>query len=435
MNCYRLDLSNSVSGLPEGWIFNGFNNPGAPSITVKRDDEGPYLSLSGGGDPWGSAYISTRIALEPGAYRYETRFSLSADVNPQRNLLFQCRGDFHDGIFKFYRLEGGMAEGRDTLCISGEKGEAELRIYYRFNSAGEVKLRSLNLSPAETPKPRWARFACTSGELDRTRMAAVAAQAAADKADLLLYPEHVSQKSGDASEGDALLDLLGELAAKYGIYTAASVLVTDRADGRKYNRGVLYDRRGALAGIYDKVHPYSPEVTDHNVTPGTKTETFKTDFGRLGMIICYDSWFTDVTELLALKGAELILFPAAGYYRSLIPARAADNQVRFVISVLNKSNGCGIFDTMGRDVQNPEKDPTVRKPGGSSGDTFRDVRTFDTEGIGVLCASLDLNCSPSPHYNGGRMNEAPGGKRNRSEQVLYLDDPIKKEKERWWEID
>jgi hypothetical protein len=33
------------------------------------------------------------------------------------------------------------------------------------------------------------------------------------------------------------------------------------------------------------------------------------------------------------------------------------------------------------------------------------------------------------------MNEAPGGKRNRAEQVLYLDDLIKKEKERWWEID
>jgi predicted amidohydrolase len=427
---YKLDLSNPVSGLPEGWIFNGFDNPGAPAITVKRDEEGPYLSLSGGGDPWGSAYISTRISLEPGTYRYEARFSLSADVNPQRNLLFQCRGDSHDGIFKFYRLGEGLAEGRDTLRISGEKEEAELRIYYRFNPAGEVRLRSLSLSPAEAPKPRWLRFACTAGSMDRAQMPALAARAAADGADLFLYPEHVSQKSGDASQGDALMEFLGELAAKYGIYTAASVLVTDKAGGRKYNRGVLYDRRGALTGTYDKIHPYSPEAIDRNIIPGTKTDIFKTDFGRLGMIICYDSWFTDVTELLALKGAELILFPAAGYYRSLIPARAADNRVRFVISVLAK-NGCGIFDTLGRDVQDPEKDLSV----GASGDTFRDVRTFDEGGIGMLCASLDLNCSPSPHYNGGRMNEAPGGKRNRAEQVLYLEDLIKKEKERWWELD
>jgi predicted amidohydrolase len=213
------------------------------------------------------------------------------------------------------------------------------------------------------------------------------------------------------------------------MYTAASILVIDKKDGRRYNRGVLYDRQGSLVGEYDKIHPYSPEITERNVSPGSKTNIFKTDFGKVGIIICYDSWFTDVTELLALKGAEVILFPAAGYYRSLIPARAADNRVRFVISVLGKSYG--IFDTAGRDVEAPTKDPSV----GASGDTFKDVRTFTVDGIGMLCASLDLNCSISPHYNGGKMMEAPGGKRNRTEQVLYLDDMIKKEKERWWEED
>jgi predicted amidohydrolase len=149
------------------------------------------------------------------------------------------------------------------------------------------------------------------------------------------------------------------------------------------------------------------------------------------MIICYDSWFTDVTALLALKGAELILFPVAGYYRSLIPARAADNRVRFVISVSYKEDRCGIFDTAGRDVEDPGKDPTVRIRAGA--ETFKDVRTFDVDGVKLLCASLDLNCSISPHYNGGRMREAPGGKRCRDGQVLYLEDMIKAEKERWWE--
>jgi len=52
--------------------------------------------------------------------------------------------------------------------------------------------------------------------------------------------------------------------------------------------------------------------------------------------------------------------------------------------------------------------------------------------MGLLCASLDLNCNISPHYNGGTMRESPGGKRNRDDQLLYLDDLIKKEKERWW---
>ena len=433
MNEYNLDLSSNVSGaLPEGWTLNDFGKEGsypqkqAPRIGLESDAEGPYLCLRGSGDPLGISYISTIIKLKPGAYSFRARFSHSPDVNPQRNLLFQCRGKTHDGIFNFYRLDDETAEGRDTVIIKGKNNEVELRIYYRFNCRGEVKLRSLSLSPAEKVKPRWARFACTSGWMNRKQMIAAAGQAADDAADLLLYPETVTQKKGNASNGSAILKLLSSLAAKHKMYTAASVWIIDEDDGRKYNRGVLYDRQGKLCGEYDKIHPYSPEVTDYNVSPGAKTDIFETDFGKVGMIICYDSWFTDITALLALKGAEVILFPVAGYYRSIIPARAADNGVRFVISVLEDSYG--IFDTAGRDVADPDKDPTVR----TSGKTFKDVRAFDAGGIHMLCASLDLNCNISPHYNGGKMKESPGGKRNRDEQVLYLEDMIKAEKERWW---
>jgi predicted amidohydrolase len=211
------------------------------------------------------------------------------------------------------------------------------------------------------------------------------------------------------------MNLMAQLAAQHHIYVGASVYVVDKNDGRKYNRGALYDRSGQLMGVYDKIHPYSPEATDLGVTPGVKTDIFETDFGKVGMIICYDSWFTDVTQLLALKGAEVILFPVAGYYRSLFHARAADNQVRFVISVLEHPDKYGIFDTAGRDIQNPGKDPSVRT---APRTTFKDVRTFEVNGIGMLCGSLDLNCNISPHYNGGTMLEAPGGKRNRNDQML-----------------
>ena len=147
------------------------------------------------------------------------------------------------------------------------------------------------------------------------------------------------------------------------------------------------------------------------------------------MVICADAWFTDVTQLFALKGAEVILYPVAGYYRSLIPARCADNRVGFVISVIDKRFGYGIFDTAGRDVQAPDKDPTVFT---SSAQSFKDIRTFEVNGVGLLVGSLDLNCKISPHDWGGTMVDAPGGKRNRDDQVIYLDDMIKQEKERWW---
>ncbi|MDR1129504.1 MAG: carbon-nitrogen hydrolase family protein [Prevotellaceae bacterium] len=426
---WQSDFTKGETGaIPESWSLTTFSQDNSPRFELQKDGEGAYLLLAGNGDSVAVAYLSTRTRLKPGTYAYKALFSISGDVNPQRNLLFQCLASSHDGIFKFYRLDNGLVEGRGAIEVrGGESRDVELRIYYRFNARGEVKLRSLSLTPAEPVKPRWARFACTQGNLNMGQIAAVAEQAARDSVDLLLYPEHVAQKSGDASLGDTLMEMLSGLAAKHRMYVAASILATDKTDGRKYNRGVLYDRQGILVGVYDKIHPYSPEVNEKGVAPGTKTDIFKTDFGKVGLMICYDSWFTDVTELLALKGAEVILFPVAGYYRSIIPARASDNGVRFVISVLGKSYG--IFDTAGRDVQNPDGDSSV----GTGGNTFKDVRTFDVDGIGMLAASLDLNCNISPHYNGGKMLEAPGGKRNRADQILYLEDMIKQEKERWWE--
>ena len=429
---FRSDFTKGGAGeLPDGWSLTVFQQERAPNFSVKEDATGRYLSLSGGGDPAAVAYISTRTQLAPGTYQYKVVFSISDDVNPQRNLLFQCRTRTLDGIFKFYRLANGMVEGRETIVVSGNQpGNAELRIYYRFHGGGEVKIREISLTPVEPVQPRWARLACTEGQMNFDQMKAVAEQAAKDKADLLLFPEMVSQKgTQDAAQGDEVLDLMSKLAAQHRIYVAASVYVIDKTDGKTYNRGVIYDRNGKLLGIYDKLHLYSPEANTSGITPGSTTDIFETDFGKIAMIICYDSWFTDATQLFALKGAEVILFPVAGYYRSIIHARAADNQVRFLISVLDKSMGYGIFDTAGRDIQNPDKDPTVRT---SSATSFKDVRTFDVNGIGLLCGSLDLNCNISPHYNGGTMLEAPGGKRNRDEQVLYLDDLIKKEKERWW---
>jgi len=426
---FHSDFTKGKTGdLPDGWKLTAYWPERAPHFSLKGEGADRYLSLTGCGDPTAVAYISTKVSLAPGTYQYKALFSISDDVNPQRNLLFQCKTRTHDGIFKFYRLSDGLVEGKETIVVTGNQpSEAEIRIYYRFHSAGEVKLREISITPTEPVQPRWVRFACTKGKIrNYDHMRLVAEQAATDNADLLLFSEAVTQPDYDASQGDTILNLLSELAASHRMFVAASVWIIDKTDGRKYNRGALYDRNGKLAGTYDKIHPYSPEVNEGGITPGSKTEVFDTELGRIGMIICYDSWFTDVTQLMALKGAEVILFPVAGCYRSLLHARAADNQVRFVCSVWNDY---GIFDTAGRDVQQPDKDPSVNTSGQP---TFKNVRTFEVNDIGLLCASLDLNCSISPHYNGGTMREAPGGKRNRDEQLLYLDDLIKKEKERWW---
>ena len=426
---FRSDFTRgSIGSLPEGWTLTTFQDELVPQFVLKEDAAGRYLSIAGGGDQKANACISVKVSLPPGTYQYQALFSISDDVNPQRNLLFQYdRG----GITNFYRLDNGMVEGRETIVVRGNNSrDADLRVYYRFNSGGEVKIRSITITPAGPVPPRWARFACTQDTVNFHQMAAVAEKAAENKADLLLYHEGVAQMGRNQADGEALMYLMSQLAAKHSMYIGASIYVTDKNDGKKYNRGVLYDRQGKLCGIYDKIHPYSPEANLQGITPGVRTDIFETDFGKVGMIICADSWFTDVTQLFALKGAEVILFPVAGYFRSIIHARCADNQVRFVISVLDKRMGYGIFDTAGRDVQDPDKDPSVFAS--SSAQSFKDIRTSEVNGIGLLVASLDLNCNISPHDWGGNMVDAPGGKRNRDDQLIYLEDMIKKEKERWW---
>ena len=428
---FRLDFSKGTIGsLPDGWTLTTFQEKLAPHFALKEDAGGRYLSLTGGGDPSAVAYLSATASLAPGTYEYRTLFSVSGDVNPQRNLLFQLN---RGGINQFYRLDNGMVEGREIVVITGNQPrDAEVRVFYRFNAGGEVKIRSITITPAEPVKPRWARFACTQDTIkNRLQMAALAEQAAKEGADLLLFPEGVAQfGNGAIMDGDTVLAVLSQLAARHRMYVAASVYVDDKTDGKKYNRGVLYDRSGNLCGVYDKIHPYSPEVNWQGITPGSKTDIFETDFGKIGMIICADSWFTDVTQLFALKGAEVILFSVAGYFRSLLHARSADNQVRFVTSVIDRRFGYAMFDTAGRDIQNPDKDPTLFAS--PTAQSFKDIRTFEIEGVGMLIASLDLNCNISPHDWGGNMVDAPGGKRNRNDQILYLDDMIKKEKERWW---
>ena len=398
----------------------------APVFRTGTDAQGSFLSIAGNGNPEAVGYISKKVSVgRSGTYSFSVLFSFSEDVNPQRNLLFQCIGATHDGIFDFYRLPDGMVEGRAKIVIPEGTTEAKLRIFYRFNGGGEARIRSLSLVPTDPVEPRWVKFACISGRPDFGKAAEIIDKCAAEGVDLLLLPEHCCQEGGNAAFADSIFSLYSSRAARHGMYISGAVTHIE-PDGRKFNKGVLFDRSGNLTGVYDKIHPYSPEVNDDGVTPGRRTDIFHTDFGKVGIIICYDSWFTDVTELLARKGAEVILLPNAGYYKSLLHARAADNGVRFVVSSLY--DPAAIFDTAGRDIEDPLRDPTVRSLDG----TFRDIQVFECDGIRLLISSLDLNRSPSPHYNGGTMVEAPGGKRNRADQLIYLDDMIKREKERWW---
>ena len=106
---------------------------------------------------------------------------------------------------------------------------------------------------------------------------------------------------------------LGALAAELGVVVVGS-LFERRAPGLYHNTAVVLDADGRLAGRYRKMHiPDDPGYFEKfYFTPGDLGFTpVDTAVGRLGVLVCWDQWFPEAARLMALAGAELLLYPTA----------------------------------------------------------------------------------------------------------------------------
>ncbi|MBI3696403.1 MAG: carbon-nitrogen hydrolase family protein, partial [Acidobacteria bacterium] len=117
---------------------------------------------------------------------------------------------------------------------------------------------------------------------------------------------------------------LGEAARRRNAYIVAGVY--EREGAAIYNTAVLLDRAGKLAGKYRKVYLPREEI-EGGLTPGNDYPVFQADFGKVGMMICWDVQYADPARALALRGAELILMPIWGGNETLGKARAIENHV------------------------------------------------------------------------------------------------------------
>ena len=104
-----------------------------------------------------------------------------------------------------------------------------------------------------------------------------------------------------------------ELARKRGVVLIAS-LFERRASGLYHNTAVVIDADGTVLGIYRKMHvPDDPLYYEKfYFTPGdTGFKTWKTRFGKIGVLICWDQWSPEAARLTALQGAEILFYPTA----------------------------------------------------------------------------------------------------------------------------
>lgn len=381
----------------------------APQFTVAQR-EPLRLRISGGGCPHPFGAWCQRVPVQPGkAYRLRVVVDckgigdLGLHVTPH---IVWRRGDLPEehcaeDAIQSYQQDGEQLVGDGVFVAPGNCNAAEVRLLLRYAPEGQVGFSEVSLTESSPPNPRTVkvgtmRFRPDSGASLEDHVGAHAEQIdrlGATNPDLVLLPEFSNMSALPQYRGTELLRvaeqipgpfcaMLAEKARAYRCYVCAGIL--ERDGEFIFNAAVLYDRQGNLVGKQRKVHPYWPEEP-LGILPGDSFEVFDTDFGTVGIMICYDSWWPESARILALKGAEVILFPNAGYEEQILPARAIDNNVYIVAATLNSP--AAIVNPLGERV------------------AYSSVNN-------VLAADIDLSRRPKCHPNsGGNLNPGPGGAR------------------------
>lgn len=125
-------------------------------------------------------------------------------------------------------------------------------------------------------------------------------------------------------------NLFGDLARRYGVVIVTS-LFEKRAAGLYHNTAVVIERDGTIAGTYRKMHiPDDPAYYEKfYFTPGDLGfRPIDTSVGRLGVQVCWDQWYPEGARLMALAGAELLIYPTAIGYAASDDAEEQQRQRR-----------------------------------------------------------------------------------------------------------
>ncbi len=231
-----------------------------------------------------------------------------------------------------------------TYCAPSKAAFAVVELHFLWAPSGTV--RWADVSFEETPKPpaRPVRLASihfrpSGGKtpMDNCRMyAPFITDAARQKADLVVLGETVTyvglgKKPHEVAEPvpGPSTEYFGTLAKKHNLYIVAGLY--ERYKHIVYNVAVLLGPDGKLVGKYRKVCLPRDEIAA-GVTPGKDYPVFKTRFGKVGLMVCYDGFFPEVARELSKNGAEVIAWPVWGCNPILAAARACENHVYLVSS-------------------------------------------------------------------------------------------------------
>ena len=145
-------------------------------------------------------------------------------------------------------------------------------------------------------------------------------------------------------EGGPVWQQLSGYAKQYGIYLIGGSMPEKDAEGNVYNTSYIFDREGKQIGKHRKVHLFDIDVKggqtfkeSDTLTAGDRETVFDTEFGKMGVMLCFDIRFPELSRMMVNDGAKVIFVPAAfnmttgpAHWELSFRTRALDNQIYMV---------------------------------------------------------------------------------------------------------
>lgn len=184
-------------------------------------------------------------------------------------------------------------------------------------------------------------------ESNKAKIAENIAMCVSDGAELVVLQELHNSLYFCQVEDPAMFDLAepipgvstqfyGDLAKEYGIVLVTS-LFEKRASGLYHNTSVVFEKDGSIAGKYRKMHiPDDPGFYEKfYFTPGDLGfMPIQTSVGKLGVMVCWDQWYPEAARLMALAGAEILIYPTAIGWDMRDSDEERDRQLQSWITIL-----------------------------------------------------------------------------------------------------
>ena len=174
--------------------------------------------------------------------------------------------------------------------------------------------------------------------------------------DLIIFPEAcdrysthtmAERKSYYEYRGDQILDYLAAVARENRCYIAYSAARL-QADGSYRNTTELLDREGNTAGSYNKNHCVVTEISDGGILCGKSAPVIETDFGRVGMVICFDLNFDELRRKYFAQQPDLLLFSSM-YHGGLMQNYWAYSVGSYLVSAVSGEE-CAVINPAGEKV-------------------------------------------------------------------------------------